>query len=333
MEYEQIQATNNSSLSWFEISPKYYNEMRKGNLKPDEASSLDFGTAFHCSVLEPTVFNDRYAILDGVIPTHAYHVSFCNKIVEGKVPLEAYSEIYSTKRMKDADVAKAANELYGQYETYIQFLKESKDKQFITKQDSQTIEMMKNSLVRHKQASALLLSDYELKDGRKEGAIRIESEFTIEFLWPRLNVKCKVRIDKLIIDFENKLVKIIDLKTTSKIVKNFKYACLKYGYLRQMGFYSVAVYEFLTQIGIDPTDGWNIEHRFITVETFKLYETRSFLLSADDIRRGYEQAHQIILQIQKHEELGEWDYPLEYYIGTGDEPLIFDTHEFSNTEI
>ena len=332
MDYESIQAINNSSLSWFERSPKYYNAMLHGEIKQSEASYYDFGTMLHCAVLQPTVFNDSYVVIEGVIPTHNFHVDFCKKVIAGTEVIEAYSSIYSTKNKKPADVEKSANELFEQYSSYIKFMKDNSGKTIVTQEDYNLIQLLKNSLASHKAASQLLFSDFELKESRPDGKIIIDTELIIEFIWPKLNKKCKSRLDKIIIDLEDKTIKLIDLKTLSKPVKSFKYSCKKYGYIRQMGFYSCALASYLTLLGLDSSE-FTIEHILVAIETIGLHETRVLQVSYEDVLSGIRECHMLLSGIIQHEKLGEWDYSIEYYEGNGVEKLILnDDYDESNND-
>ena len=57
-EYLALDAIGSTHLSWLDVSPLYYQHMRKLNERDTESTSL--GTAVHTAVLEPETFKSRY---------------------------------------------------------------------------------------------------------------------------------------------------------------------------------------------------------------------------------------------------------------------------------
>jgi len=63
IDYAAIRAVNISSLKYLEQSPLLY-RYRMANPEPRKQAFL-IGGAFHCAVLEPDLFDKRYAVFDG----------------------------------------------------------------------------------------------------------------------------------------------------------------------------------------------------------------------------------------------------------------------------
>tara|TARA_R110000868_G_scaffold156695_1_gene383701 strand:- start:8966 stop:10027 length:1062 start_codon:yes stop_codon:yes gene_type:complete len=105
---------------------------------------------------------------------------------------------------------------------------------------------------------------------------RIESEFEISSYIRGYQVKCKM--DKIIIDYDNKTIWIIDPKTTSKPINNFNQSIEKYHYYRQQQFYKIAVMNHYTDL---ITDGYTVKFRFIAMETITPYECK--LIDIDEL--------------------------------------------------
>jgi hypothetical protein len=85
-----------------------------------------------------------------------------------------------------------------------------------------------------------------------------------------LNTKCKALIDILIVNKKNdkiSSVEIIDLKTTSENLKDFKKTCYKYGYDLQMAWYNKAVKYFINKKFLQDTKEIDIKSKFIVQPT------------------------------------------------------------------
>ena len=61
-EYRAIKAVNASFLADMTVSPSHARQLKD---KGYTTKTLDFGRAVHCAVLEPTKFNNEYAIYTG----------------------------------------------------------------------------------------------------------------------------------------------------------------------------------------------------------------------------------------------------------------------------
>lgn len=105
---------------------------------------------------------------------------------------------------------------------------------------------------------------------------KIESEFEISSYIRGYHIKCKM--DKIILDYENKVIWIIDPKTTSKPINNFNNSIEKYHYYRQMQFYKLAVIREYSDL---VENGYAVRFRFIAMETIAPYECK--LIDIDEL--------------------------------------------------
>ena len=323
-EYQSIKAISHSSIGWFEVSPKFFKAMLDKEIEQKPKKYFDFGDAFHCAVLQPSVFQNNYVVINGVVPSHEYHKAFCELMIKEKSPESAYSKIYKVDNKKQEDIKKEADKLYKTYSEYIDFLRNNQDKTFVDKESYVNIEMMKNSIAAHKFAGNLMFGDIELRTNYPD--VEIYNELAIEFVWPKTASKCKSKIDKLIVNPIAKKVIIIDLKSTGKPIRNFGKSAKHYNYVRQLAFYTTAVVEYLKECGIDFSD-WSIEWYIVATEGFGLYETRVYELNSEQVFESVKECSEIVGQITGHYELGEWDYPLGYYSGSGTEQLTLNEEE------
>lgn len=61
-EYHKTDAEGSTDLKYFLRSPAHYNAYKNGLLPKLESDSMTLGSLFHCLVLEPETFSNRYAI-------------------------------------------------------------------------------------------------------------------------------------------------------------------------------------------------------------------------------------------------------------------------------
>jgi len=115
----------------------------------------------------------------------------------------------------------------------------------------------------------VILWNHKLKDGTK--------------------IYCKSMLDKLVLDFTNKIAFVEDIKTHSKPARKFiSTNYFSYGYFRSMSFYVKATRFFLNEIGQNP-DEWKIIAILLPVSTFS-FETGCYnpivVISDVDIKMG-----------------------------------------------
>lgn len=121
--------------------------------------------------------------------------------------------------------------------------------------------------------------------------------------------QCKAKIDRLIIDHENKTYRIIDLKSTSKYVENFMFSVQKYGYDRQLAFYRKAVKAYMDEQGWGDYD---LEGTYIlALETIGYNRARLFVLDESLLIEAHENILELFKRISYHEDTLNWIYPME----------------------
>lgn len=63
--YHADMALSKSGLDQFKKSPAHYRAWRDGLTKPESTPAMEFGSAFHAAVLEPSKFASEYTVFDG----------------------------------------------------------------------------------------------------------------------------------------------------------------------------------------------------------------------------------------------------------------------------
>lgn len=319
-QYYSEKKVSSTSLKWFEDeSPWYFKNMLDKEIAQVKLSWFDTGRQIHMSILEPKEFDINYVYLDYKIPKSENQKKFCEEYVNltnsnsKEKLIQAYSEAYNIKNKSDEKVFDEANKLYKLLRNYIEYLEKSKTyKEVLTKSKWKLIQDLKSEAYNHKKARQLLLVENDLANVEEYNEIPIFWEYeTTE----KKIVPCKSMLDRLVIDHDNKTIKLIDLKTTSNL-GTFHKSVDKYKYYRQLAFYWKAIeYEFKN------LQDYKRENYIIALRTKELPECKVFEISNDLIELGNKEIENLMKDISWHFENDSWKYSREYYEGTGVEKL------------
>jgi hypothetical protein len=113
-------------------------------------------------------------------------------------------------------------------------------------------------------------------------------------------------LDNLVIDHGKKVVRINDLKTTSKDITKFKESIEYYNYLVQAAMYKKLVMG-LPQV---QSNGYAIEFRFIVVDPYM--QVKSFKVKDETMDQGMQLLEEKLDECQWHFDNRRFDLPYEY---------------------
>jgi len=315
-EYYSKFAVSNSSLSWFQQSPKYFIAQLNGEIKDETPRTyFELGRQIHMRVLETEDFFKTYAYVDVDLPSSKQQKEFAKKYLDSKLKtkeeksVEAYTETYTTKGKSDAKIQEIALETYGKLSRYIDYLERTVDAKVILPWNTwQLINGCAKEMLNHKACSSMLVDD---------PFGNIESYNELPIFWEWKGVKCKSMLDRVVIDHDNKVIKLIDVKTTSNIY-GFGKSFAKFGYYRQCAYYWLAL-----KYWIDNNTEYNIED--YTQETYILAtnkdeqvpEVRVFQVEEYQLLDGINEIEELMPLIKWHFDNDKWDHDKEYYEGNG----------------
>lgn len=316
--YYDIKRVSSSSLKWFEMSPRYFKLKFDGAIEEEDQFKYKKGKIIHFLTLEPSKFDEEYMVLDYSIPKSQQQIAFCDHVArykedsEEELLLRAYKNAYVAKE-KDEIILEKARLLANTHKDYIQFIKNSTTKSVITKEYYDYLMNIKSSLFNHKIASQLLFKD-EINMFKSNNEYQSFTEYPI--FWDYQNgVPCKSMIDKLIIDHENKIIKLVDLKTSSDIY-DFKSKIQEYKYYRQLSFYWKAIESEFPELS-----EYSRETYIVAVNTKEPFEVLVYSVSNDTLEKGNKEIHEIMTKLKWHFDKDLWEYDIEYYEGTGIETI------------
>ena len=318
-EYYQVKKISNSSLSWFQKSPKYFKAMLDGEITEPTKSYFEKGEMIHQYLLEPDEFSKNYIFLAYNTPVSQQQKDFCKTYAFKKKGsdterlLESYRDSYSTKE-SDEKVLDKATALAKDYKEYIKFLKLSHVYTAILSPSVEgTLTTIKSNVVSHQKANELLFNtDHDAFGNTKD--LFIANEFAIYWDAPN-GLECKSLLDRLIIDFKNKRITLVDLKTTSHMTE-FKEKFTEYRYYRQMAFYWMALYShFVITYPNENWDEYQRETYIIAISTDSLAEVKVFSVSEPSLNKGFDEITPLLDLIKWHSTEDKWDYTRAYYDG------------------
>jgi hypothetical protein len=315
--YYDVKAVSNSSLSWLkEGSPKYFKMKFDGELPEEKKSYFEKGQQIHMYILEPEQFDKEYTFLNYDKPKSTQQKLFCEKFArlkKGKKDeklVEAYKVAYTTKE-SDEKILEKAKALEKQYAEFIKYTKTSPMYTAILPTHMlDQLNETKLNLRNHIRARELLFNDEHAVFGNSD-KLFIQNEFAIYWEYPN-GLKCKSLIDRLVIDYEKKIVQLIDLKTSFHIY-SFKEKVKEYAYHRQLAFYWMALYWYFKNELHISLDDWDKETYIVAVGTTVPYEVKVFAITDPTLNEGIADITRLMDDLKWHFDNDKWDYDWKYY--------------------
>ena len=319
--YSDLTRISNSNIGWFlNKGPAFLHKMLTNPPPEEKNSTLERGTMIHEYLLQPEEFQKDYVVWDKRRPSSAQQEKFCQELANSaeiepnKAVLSAYQASYSTTNRSEEKMLSEGLKIASELKEYIDFLKSNDSRKMIGPWDVKMLETIKQNFKQHKLAWNLLWPV----------DVEAHHEFHINWEHETLSngvIKCKSLLDSLTIDYTNKTITIMDLKTTAKLW-HFEDSMIGYDYLRQLMYYKMAVeWYMLNEKNIDTKDGWTFKFYIIGIDTVEDYSIRVFEVHFANIaEREYTIIHALD-EIAWHQAIGYWDHTRAYYEGDGSEQL------------
>jgi len=313
----------NSALTWFQISPRYYQKKMLEQSQEDSTSYFELGSQIHMNILEPKLFSQSFAYVDYETPANKQQEGFCVSYLtynssqidmdEDLKLTQAYKDNYSATGKSPEKIIEIAKDMYIKLKSYIEFLEKSKKyKVVLNKTTWDLIKDTKQAVKQHSKASELLFVDKTIS----------KNEFQIEWEYPKkfndTSLKCRSTLDRFVLDEENKKILLIYVKNTSNLAE-FIESFDKYSYYRQLAFYWMAIHEeFKDKYNLNE---YKVESYIVAIQTRGLVECKVFSISETDLDKGWKEISKLMEKLSWHIKEDKWDYSKEYYENNGIELL------------
>lgn len=324
-DYYNIKAVSNSSLSWFQKSPKFFKMMLDKEIGELTPSYFEKGQQIHMYLLEPDEFDLEYVFLDYDTPKSKQQKDFCESYARSRKGtkeeklIKSYKKAYTTKE-NDEKVLEKAVKLSDDYRDYIKYIKQSQVKKVLPHNMLLKLNDIRSAVLSHKKAKELMYNEHNSTFGNDD-KLFIMNELPVLWEYPKpYDVPCKSMLDRIIIDHEKKEITMVDLKTTSHL-SEFKDKALEYRYNRQLAFYWMAIHwYFKYELKMDIGEYKKYSY-IVAVSTVEPTEVKVFKVSDQKLLDGMLEIERIMPEVKYHFENDKWEYPMSYYEGEGIEIL------------
>lgn len=299
-----------------------FKQFLDGEIEDRRTDYFEIGTAIHMYFLEPAKFKKKYEVLDYTSPSSKNQITFVEKLLEYGISnkaalVKAYKESYTVNKLSDDKILEKAKEIKSNLKDFISYKRKlGQNKAVLSTLDMKLIQGIETSIKSHKKASKLLYDlGYELiEDDNKTIYNEKEVYWSLDINNTKLDFKAM--IDRLVIDHANKVINLIDLKTTkslSSFLKSFK----TYNYDRQLAFYSLAVKELFEQEFTDlRVDDYTIKFYIVAADKTDSH-VRTYDITEQIINKALIEIKHILQEIEWHVKNNKWDHPKEYYLNDG----------------
>ncbi len=308
MNYFEIPALSNSSLSIFNYDPSYYHKVyiTKEIQEKKESTSLMMGSLIHCMLLEPEEVLNRYVIskLSPEEKPSGMMLDFINALLK--------YEVHDDLSMEAAYVQSG--------------YKISKDKVIENFNKSTTSQAYFKEQLEAKGKTLVLQAEFDqackaaevAKDNSQWKTILGDFEWTthyeLEILWNFKDVSCKSKLDKLKIrrDGDTLFVKYFDYKTDSqKPAHKYLETFLYWKTYRQMAFYYEAIHSYIAEQYPD-VKNVIVSMYLVPIDIVRM-KSLIYLVDKTYLQLGWEEISQDVEDLKWHLETMLWDYPKSTY--------------------
>ena len=259
-----------SSLNRLIFSPQlFYKDYILKDREERTDKHLIQGKLIHLLLLQPEEFDNQFVLLPAklpseslrkvlkLMPNHTQEKELSK--VDDTVILDCLHEVNLYQSLKDAD-KRVAKVRTPECEDYYRFLSTT-NKNII---DVDTLEKCKESveLIKDNEKVQKLLqdepTDFEMDD------IEVYNEIPLECNLDNYDFGLKGIIDRYVVDHKNKIIKIIDFKTTGKTITEFPETVQFYNYWLQAAVYMTLVTKNLSEKEAD----YQIIFNFIVIDKY-----------------------------------------------------------------
>ena len=318
--YESKFSFSYSGINKLLFSPiVFYNHYILKEREDNVAAHLVAGRAIHCLLLEGDTFEDQFIITPDKLPTanNKMITDQCFKTYLGQsdktltlddfeqVILDTLVSIDLHQKLK-TDESRIEKLLTESNKKYFEYLKSKGDKTLISQE-------MYNTSV---EAVEFLKADDKVMSLLQFGESSTDTFKVLneEFLYMELNnynFGLKGVLDNVVIDYDNKMLFVNDLKTTSKPIQDFADSVEYYNYWIQATIYKkLAIANYLK--GLDIKD-WNIFVTFIVIDKFNM--VYPFQVSNETLTKWENNFEAILEEVDYH--YSNKDYKLPYQLASG----------------
>lgn len=314
-----------SSLSKLLECPEiFYKEYILGDKELLSAAYLTEGKVIHALLLEPDKFDDMFIVMEGKLPSDNL-ITVVERVFEHHQELQRMGDTRTQlSEFGDAilDVLRDIN-LYQSLKTdaqrqekvtgnpdvvtYWNFLKRKGDKMIV---DAPTMEKCKAIVDKIKRDPVIVdLLKLNHKDDWWK-AEEVHNERMLQIDLKKFSFGLKGMLDSIIIDAGAGVIRITDIKTSSKSLKEFPESVKTYRYSVQAAMYNLLVLNTYADL---VKQGYTVEFRFLVIDKNRQYYP--FLVSQETMKEWTKDLQQVLTQAEYHYTSKDYTLPYEFVKG------------------
>ena len=322
-----------TSLAMLVDSPaQFYKEYVLGEKEVKEERYFTKGKIIHYLMLDNGLFDEHFILAASGIPTENTE-KVLKRVLEHHLELEANNEARGTNLedyknaildiLRDMNLHQSLADdkkhpfitgdekriekiIDDKSKAYFEFLLKKGNKQIIDPDTLEKCKVVADMLKADKEISKLLGLDLEGTDPNYGVYNELEHKVKLK----GFPFGLKGIIDNLVVDVNNKVVNINDLKTTSKSISDFEESVDKYKYWMQASIYKILAKSFLKDV-ID--ESWTINVNFLVVDKYNQYYP--FPVSKGSIDEWTQETIQLLNHAKYHYENRDYSLPWKFLAG------------------
>lgn len=308
-----------NKLLWSPMS--FYQTYVLGIREERLESHLVNGRLIHLLLLEPEKFDEQFLLSNVKIPTGTtrlvidtvfrHYVELKQNLGKGEVLREELIEYTDAildvmhdlnyYQKLSTDLQRVEKVVTDEAMSYWNFLKKKEGKVII---DQETYDYCKTAVeIMKLQEDVIKLLGIGVSDFDN---VKVFNELKVSFEFSN-GYGFKGVIDNLVIDHDKKVVRINDIKTTSKSLKDFPETVDYYGYWMQAVIYSILATKMCTE---EFSKGYNIEFNFIVLD--KQLQVYAFPVKPQTLNAWTDKFGGVIEKVLWHYNNKKYDLPYEF---------------------
>lgn len=324
MSYFEVKAVSNSSLSYIDPesggNPRLFRKFLDGQLEDKPSKSFEIGTLIHEELLEPgkldivpaeTPGPKTQEIIDAL--WHRLYQDVEDGSAEelnlDSLTEETWNAVIPADFYPKYTMQTKINRIVRDGGTYWKALYTTRGKKIVDPATWHIVQGCIESIKMHEVAEQLIC-----KNGFGQfHEAHAEKEIFFEMPWsaPEENevmIPVKAKIDRFLIDHQEKRITLVDLKTTSKPLGRFEETVAIYRYYRQLAWYRMCLAQEYPDYKVD-------ECYIVAVQTNKEYPCDVFKIDESYLNAGIREYDALLDRIAFHLARGNWGNSMETQLG------------------
>lgn len=312
-----------SSLNKLLYSPQLFYKHYVLKQKEEEiGAALVEGKLIHCLLLDPESFDKQFLLLPGNIPSDnpkkviesVYQYYRSEPVVKEDATLEDYKSkilevlkevnLYQSLKTDDQRIEKILTDANKEY---FSFLLKREGKTIV---DISTLERCL-TVVEHLKTHPVIPTLIGI--GNPDQNVQVFNELPMQMELDGYPFGIKGIIDNLVIDVDKNVIRINDLKTTSKTISEFQDTVEFYKLWLQAALYKqMVIKEFIESNGLDSKE-WKITFTFIVTDKYN--QMYPFEVSDNTMEEWTSKMHKTLEEARWHYDNRNFELPMAFAQG------------------